>query len=79
MTDERLARLRAHDNNISRYQRLLSTNLSDLERRFLEQRLGEERSAVENLAHLDRNARTGTADDKIDEGTQPIRSTRHCA
>lgn len=50
MTDETLARLRAHDNNISRYKRLLRTNLSDLERRFLEQRLGEERSAVESLA-----------------------------
>lgn len=50
MTDERVARLRAHDNNISRYKRLLRTNLSDLERRFLEQRLGEERSAVETLA-----------------------------
>ena len=30
MTDEKLARLRAHANNISRYRRLLKTNLSDL-------------------------------------------------
>ena len=51
MTDEELARLRAHDSNISRYQRLLKTHLSDLERRFLERRLSEERSAVESLAH----------------------------
>ncbi|MGV7219644.1 hypothetical protein [Bradyrhizobium sp. UFLA05-112] len=51
MTDERLARLRAHDKNISRYRRLLKTNLSDLERQFLEQRLCEEKSAVESLAH----------------------------
>ena len=50
MTDEELARLRAHENNISRYRRLLKTNLSDLERRFLERRLREERSAVESLA-----------------------------
>ncbi|MDH2402112.1 hypothetical protein QCM77_19415 [Bradyrhizobium sp. SSUT18] len=50
MTDEEIARLRAHDSNISRYRRLLKTNLSDLERRFLEQRLNEERSAVESLA-----------------------------
>ena len=49
MTDETLARLRAHDSNISRYRRLLKTNLSDLERRFLERRLSEERSAVESL------------------------------
>ncbi|MCK1416323.1 hypothetical protein IVB55_25820 [Bradyrhizobium sp. CW4] len=51
MTDEEIARLRAHDSNISRYRRLLKTNLSDLERRYLEQRLSEERSAVENLTH----------------------------
>ena len=50
MTDEDLARLRAHDNNISRYRRLLKTNLSDLERRFLERRLSEERSALQSLA-----------------------------
>ena len=51
MTDEIIARLRAHDNNISRYRRLLKTDLSDLERRFLERRLSEETSAVESLAH----------------------------
>jgi hypothetical protein len=51
VTDEELARLRAHENNISRYRRLLKTNLSELERQFLERRLNEERSAVESLAH----------------------------
>ena len=61
MTDEDLARLRAHDSNISRYRRLLKTNLSDLERRFLERRLNEERSAVESLAHPPLTPRTGTA------------------
>jgi hypothetical protein len=61
MTDEDLARLRAHDNNISRYRRLLKTKLSDLERRFLERRLSEERSAVESLAHPTPTARTGAA------------------
>ncbi|MCP3459562.1 hypothetical protein NLN62_04055 [Bradyrhizobium sp. CCGUVB23] len=45
------ARLRAHDKNISRYRRLLKTNMSDLERRFLEPRLSEERLGVERLAH----------------------------
>jgi hypothetical protein len=61
VTDEELARLRAHGNNISRYRRLLKTNLSDLERRFLERRLSEERSAVESLAHPAHTPRTGTA------------------
>ena len=60
MTDEELARLRTHDSNIRRYRRLLKTKLSDLERRFLERRLNEERSAVESLASAP-NARTGTA------------------
>ena len=51
MTDEKLTRLRAHDNNISRYRGLLETNLSELERGFIERRLNEEMSAVESLAH----------------------------
>jgi hypothetical protein len=51
MTDEKLARLRAHNNNISRYQRLLETKLSDHERLFVERRLNEETSAVESLAN----------------------------
>ena len=34
MTDEELARLRAHDSNIGRYRRLLKTNLSDLDADF---------------------------------------------
>ena len=61
MTDEKLARLRAHANNISRYRRLLKTNLSELERGFIERRLSEERSAVESLAHPAPTPRTGTA------------------
>jgi hypothetical protein len=61
VTDEKIARLRAHDNNISRYRRLLKTNLSDLERRFLERRLSEEKSAVESLARAAPTPRTCTA------------------
>jgi hypothetical protein len=52
VTDEKVARLRAHDGNISRYRRLLKTNLSDLERQYLEQRLSQEKSAVESLGRL---------------------------
>ena len=48
MIEEKLARLRAHQNNIRRYRRLLKTNLSDLERQFLEQRVSEETSAIES-------------------------------
>ena len=57
----------AHDSNISRYRRLLKTNLSDLERRFLERRLSEERSAVESLADPLPIPRTGTGG-QFDDG-----------
>jgi hypothetical protein len=50
MIDENLARLRTHRNNISRYRRLLRTQLTDCERQFIEKRLSEERSAMERLA-----------------------------
>ena len=50
MIDEKLARLRTHRNNISRYRRLLNTRLTDFEREFIEKRLSEERSAMERLA-----------------------------
>ena len=50
MIDENLARLRTHRNNISRYQRLLKTMLTELEREFIERRLKEEQSAFQSLA-----------------------------
>jgi len=50
MIDERNARLRAHANNIRRYERLLETRLSDVERQFIERRLADERSALEALS-----------------------------
>ena len=46
MIDENLARLRAHRNNIGRYRRLLKTNLTELERDFIERRLSEEGTAL---------------------------------
>lgn len=49
MSDDKLALMRAHRNNIRRYRRLLETELTDLERRFIEQRLAEERSRFEGL------------------------------
>lgn len=50
MTDESLARLRTHRNNIHRYRQLLETRLTDLERQFIEKRLSEEQSAADCLA-----------------------------
>ena len=49
MTDEQLARLRTHRNNIARYCRLLETQLTDHERKFIERRVSEERLAFERL------------------------------
>ncbi|MCK1288431.1 hypothetical protein IVB41_31465 [Bradyrhizobium sp. 44] len=48
--DEELALLRGHRSNISRYQRLLKTELTEFERRFIERRVSEERSAIEKVS-----------------------------
>jgi hypothetical protein len=50
MIAEKVALLRTHRNNISRYRRLLKTKLTEYERQFIERRLSEERSAMERLA-----------------------------
>jgi hypothetical protein len=47
--DERIARLRTHQKNIERYQKLLKTKLSEVELHFLEKRLSEERFAIAML------------------------------
>ena len=51
MTD-RIARLRTHQKNIDRYQGLLTTKLSEIERRFLERRVSEERFAIAMLEFM---------------------------
>jgi hypothetical protein len=40
------ARVRAHQGNIARYRRLLRTQLTELERDYIERRLAEERLAL---------------------------------
>jgi hypothetical protein len=49
MLDIASARLRTHRNNIARYNRLLDTNLTELEREYIQRRLSEERSNLETL------------------------------
>ena len=49
MFDENLARIRAHRNNIHRYRRLLRTQLSDLERGFIDRRMADEQAAFDAL------------------------------
>jgi len=48
--DEKFARLRTYRNNVDRYRRLLKTQLSEIERQFIERRLNEEKSAMDSLA-----------------------------
>jgi hypothetical protein len=50
MLEENVARLRAHQNNIRRYRRLLQTELSDLERAFIMRRLDEEQEAFQSAS-----------------------------
>jgi len=49
MFEENLARIRTHRNNIHRYRRLLQTELSDLERDFIERRMADEQGALDAL------------------------------
>jgi hypothetical protein len=45
--DENLVVLRTHRQNIDRYLRLLQTNLTALERDFIERRIVEEQTALD--------------------------------
>jgi len=45
----RFALIQAHDDSIRRYQRLLNTRLTDLEREFIESRISEERSTLQSI------------------------------
>ena len=50
---ERTARLRAHYENIERYESLLKTELRELELQYLEQRLAEERFTIAMLKFME--------------------------
>ena len=49
MFEENLARIRTHRNNIHRYRRLLRTELSVLERDFIDRRMADEQAALDSL------------------------------
>jgi hypothetical protein len=50
--DDRIARLRNYQRNIGRYQNMLKTRLSEVELRFVEKRLSEERFKIAMLEFL---------------------------
>ena len=47
MTDLRTAKIKSHQRNIQRYERLLATSLSDLERQYLHKRIADEQAELE--------------------------------
>jgi hypothetical protein len=47
--DARNALIRAHQNNINRYCRLLATDLTEVEREYVHKRIVEERQGLEKL------------------------------
>src|SRR5262245_25442787 len=49
MTDFNTTQVRGHQRNIERYCRLLATELTDLERRYLHKRIAEEHAQLERL------------------------------
>ena len=50
--NERIVRLRTSQENIGRYESLLKTKLTDVEREFVEKRLSEERLAIAVLQFM---------------------------
>ena len=51
--DYRTARMQTHRRNIHRYGRLLATELTDLERKYLHRRIAEEQAELERLAQAE--------------------------
>ena len=51
MINQQLARLRSHRSNIQHYRNLLQTNLTELERQFIQKRLTEEQSNLESVSN----------------------------
>jgi hypothetical protein len=77
MIDTELALLRTHRNNIGRYQRLLKTELTEFERRFIERRLAEERSAIEKLAASTFPLTFHTSNRASENATAPLTASGH--
>jgi hypothetical protein len=49
MTDIQAAKIQAHRKNIQRYRTLLGSALTYAERRYLERRIAQEQTAMDNL------------------------------
>jgi len=54
-------KLQAHRQNIARYRSLLNTELTEVERTFIDRRIAEEETAVRRLTALARRQRVAEA------------------
>ena len=54
--EKRIVQLRTHQKNISRYENMLKTELTDLERQFVQKRLSEERFTIALLQFMSPSA-----------------------
>ena len=61
MSDETTIRLQAHRQNIARYRSLLWTELTEVERAFIDRRITEEETEVRRLGALARRQRVAAA------------------
>ena len=55
----RIVQLRTHQTNIDRYENMLKTELSDVERQFVLRRLSEERFTIALLQFMSPSAHQG--------------------
>ena len=55
MPDLRAAKILSHERNIQRYCRLLTTELTEVERKYLHKRIAEERAELERWSMQDRS------------------------
>ena len=53
--DLRAAKILSHERNLQRYCRLLATELTELERRYLHKRIAEERAELERWPEQDQS------------------------
>ena len=53
--ETRIVQLRTHQKNIDRYEGLLETKLSEVERQYIEKRMSEERLAIAMLVNAPRH------------------------
>ena len=76
MIDENWDHLRARRNNVRRYRRLLQTELTELERRYIERRLNEEKSAMESLTSSTVSLQNPRTDSQISARSSAAEKTR---